>query len=98
MPSAPPFAVLFVYVALLLGVLNSVVSVLLQEISGHRYQGLKAFSLLLLTAVLENFGYRQLTVWWRLQGHLRLAPRQGGLGPHAAAGASARPRAPDLTP
>ncbi len=63
-----PFAVLFIYVALLLGVLNSVVSVLLQEISGHRYQGLKAFGLLLLAAVLENFGYRQLTVWWRLRG------------------------------
>ena len=62
------FALLFIYVALLLGVLNSVVSVLLQEITGHRYQGLKAFSLLLLTAVLENFGYRQLTVWWRLRG------------------------------
>lgn len=63
-----PFAILFLYVAFLLGILNSVVSVLLQEISGHRYQGLKAFSLLLLAAILENFGYRQLTVWWRLRG------------------------------
>ena len=62
------FAILFIYVALLLGVLNSVVSVVLQEISGHRYQGLKAWSLLLFTAVAENFGYRQMTVWWRLQG------------------------------
>lgn len=62
------FAILFIYVALLLGVLNSVVSVVLQEISGHRYQGLKAWSLLLFTAVVENFGYRQMTVWWRLKG------------------------------
>ena len=62
------FAILFIYVALLLGVLNSVVSVVLQEISGHRYQGLKAWSLLLFTAVAENFGYRQMTVWWRLKG------------------------------
>lgn len=48
--------------------MNSVVSVVLQEISGHRYQGLKAWGLLLLTAAVENFGYRQLTLWWRLKG------------------------------
>ena len=75
-----PFAVLFLYVALLLGVLNSVVSVLLQEISGHRYQGLKAFSLLLLTAVAENFGYRQLTLWWRLKGTFDWLRGKGGWG------------------
>ena len=75
-----PFAILFIYVALLLGVLNSVVSVLLQEITGHRYQGLKAFSLLLLTAVLENFGYRQLTVWWRLRGTLDWLRGKDGWG------------------
>jgi cellulose synthase/poly-beta-1,6-N-acetylglucosamine synthase-like glycosyltransferase len=63
-----PFAILFIYVALLLGVLNSVVSVILQEISGHRYQGLKAWFLLLLTAITESCGYRQMTLWWRLQG------------------------------
>jgi hypothetical protein len=63
-----PFAILFIYVALLLGVLNSVVSVVLQEISGHRYQGFRAWGLLLFTAVAENFGYRQMTVWWRLKG------------------------------
>jgi cellulose synthase/poly-beta-1,6-N-acetylglucosamine synthase-like glycosyltransferase len=62
------FAILFINVALLLGVLNSVVSVVLQEISGHRYQGFKAWSLLLVAAVAENFGYRQMTVWWRLRG------------------------------
>ena len=62
------FAILFIYVALLLGVLNSVVSVVLHEISGHRYQGFKAWALLLFTAVAENFGYRQMTVWWRLRG------------------------------
>ena len=75
-----PFAVLFLCVALLLGVLNSVVSVLLQEISGHRYQGLKAFSLLLLAAVAENFGYRQLTLWWRLRGTFDWLRGRGGWG------------------
>lgn len=65
-----PFAILFIYVALLLGVLNSVMSVVIQEISGHRYQGLKAWSILIFAALAENFGYRQLTVWWRLKGTL----------------------------
>ena len=62
------FAILFLYIALLLGLLNSIVAVVLHDISHHRYQGLKAWFLLLLTALLENVGYRQLTVWWRLQG------------------------------
>lgn len=63
-----PFAILFFYTALLLGVMNSLVSVVLHEISGHRYQGFRAWSILLFAAVAENFGYRQLTVWWRLRG------------------------------
>jgi hypothetical protein len=28
----------------------------------------KDLAILLLYAVLENFGYRQLTVWWRIRG------------------------------
>jgi cellulose synthase/poly-beta-1,6-N-acetylglucosamine synthase-like glycosyltransferase len=87
------FAILFLYVALLLGVLNSVVSVVLQEISGHRYQGLKALAILLFTAVIENFGYRQLTLWWRLRGTLDWLRRKGhwghmvrkGIGPDSRA-------------
>jgi cellulose synthase/poly-beta-1,6-N-acetylglucosamine synthase-like glycosyltransferase len=75
-----PFAILFLYVALLMGVLNSVVAVLLQELTGHRYQGLKAFGLLLLAAVAENFGYRQLTLWWRLRGTFDWLRGKGGWG------------------
>lgn len=75
-----PFAILFIYLALLLGMLNSVVSVVLQEISGHRYQGLKAWSLLLLTALVENFGYRQLTLWWRLRGTIDWIRRKDSWG------------------
>ena len=74
------FAILFIDVALLLGVLNSVVSVVLQEISGHRYQGMKAWSLLLFTAVAENFGYRQMTVWWRLRGTIDWVRGKEGWG------------------
>jgi cellulose synthase/poly-beta-1,6-N-acetylglucosamine synthase-like glycosyltransferase len=63
-----PFVLLFLVLAILLGVLNSIVAVLLEVANMHRYQGFKAFLRLMATAVLENFGYRQLTLWWRLRG------------------------------
>lgn len=62
------FAFLFLWLAILLGIFNSVVAIVLQEITLHRYQGLRAWSRLLLTGVIENFGYRQLTLFWRLKG------------------------------
>nr|WP_306672534.1 glycosyltransferase family 2 protein [Geothrix fuzhouensis] len=92
------FALLFFYVALLLGVLNSVVAVVLQEISGHRYQGLKAFGLLLFAAVAENFGYRQLTVWWRLKGTLDWIRGRGHWGHMKRQGLTAHPAPEGPTP
>ena len=41
---------------------------MLEELSFRGYGGLRDRLLLLAWAVLENFGYRQLTVWWRLRG------------------------------
>lgn len=64
----PVFAVLFLWAAVLLGLLNSMVAIVLEVQANHRYQGLSTLAKLLLTAVLENVGYRQLTVWWRLRG------------------------------
>jgi cellulose synthase/poly-beta-1,6-N-acetylglucosamine synthase-like glycosyltransferase len=49
----------------------SVGSVVLEELTHRRYPSLKDFAILLLYAVLENFGYRQLILWFRLQGYLR---------------------------
>lgn len=63
-----PFVLLFLLVALFMGFLNSVVAILLEVNGGHRYQGLGPFLKLLAAALLENFGYRQLTVFWRLLG------------------------------
>lgn len=92
------FALLFLYVALLLGVLNSVVSVVLQEISGHRYQGFKAWSLLLFTAVIENFGYRQMTVWWRLRGTIDWFRGKEGWGHMTRKGIGPAPTTPPPPP
>lgn len=83
-----PFASLFLLVAIFLGLLNSIAAVLLEVNGGHRYQGLKAFLLLLLTAILENFGYRQLTVFWRLTGIVDFLRGRSGWGRMQRTGAA----------
>jgi cellulose synthase/poly-beta-1,6-N-acetylglucosamine synthase-like glycosyltransferase len=63
-----PFALLFFLMAYGLGMVLNTLTVVLEEFSFHRYEGLRDRLLLLLWALLENFGYRQLTVFWRLRG------------------------------
>lgn len=62
------FAVLFFTIAYGLGLLISIVAILLDELSFRRYGRPADRALLLLWAVVENLGYRQLTIWWRLRG------------------------------
>lgn len=62
-----PFALLFVLVAWGYGMLLSIWAVVLEEVSFRRYRRFGDLFRLLLFASLENFGYRQLTVWWRLK-------------------------------
>lgn len=62
------FAALFFLVAYGLGLVLSVFTLLLEEVSFHRYQGSRNRALLLTWALFENVGYRQLTVAWRVQG------------------------------
>jgi cellulose synthase/poly-beta-1,6-N-acetylglucosamine synthase-like glycosyltransferase len=60
-------ALLFFVVALMYGGLYSVGAVLLEELSFQRYPSPRDLALLLSFGVLENFGYRQLTAWWRVK-------------------------------
>ncbi|HEV8304869.1 MAG TPA: glycosyltransferase [Gemmatimonadales bacterium] len=62
-----PFALLFVLVAWGYGMLLSIWAVVLEEVSFRRYRRFDDLLRLLLYASLENVGYRQLTVWWRLK-------------------------------
>jgi cellulose synthase/poly-beta-1,6-N-acetylglucosamine synthase-like glycosyltransferase len=48
-------------------VLVSVLAVLLEDLAFRRYPTLRDLALLMGGAVLENLGYRQLTVWWRVR-------------------------------
>lgn len=67
----PVAALVFVALALSTGLLISASSLLLEEISFHVYTRRGDFVRLVAAIVLENFGYRQLTLLWRLQGMWR---------------------------
>jgi len=62
-----PFALLFLLVALGYGMILSMWGILLEEIGFWRYRRAGDLFRLLAFAVLENFGYRQCTVWYRLK-------------------------------
>ncbi len=66
------FALLFVLVAWGYGMLLSLWAVVLEEVSFRRYGRPGDLARLLLYAVLETFGYRQRTVWWRLRAFFTL--------------------------
>ena len=74
------FAV-FLFLAIGLGILLSASGLLLEEISFHIYPKGKHLAVLALFVVLENFGYRQLSAWWRLLGLYRwITQREGSWG------------------
>lgn len=68
--------VVFLFLALGLGILLSASGLLLEEIAFHLYPRPKHLLILALVVVAENFGYRQLNSWWRLVGLWRWATNQ----------------------
>lgn len=69
------FALLFILVAWGYGMLLSIWAVVLEEVSFRRYRRFGDLFRLLLFASLENFGYRQCTVWWRLKAFAKVWQR-----------------------
>ncbi len=64
------FALLFITVAILLGVILSISALICEETIFRRYPTGKNISILTLFAFIENFGYRQIHAWWRFKGVL----------------------------
>ncbi|HJP60801.1 MAG TPA: glycosyltransferase family 2 protein, partial [Gemmatimonadaceae bacterium] len=62
------FAGLFYLTAYGLGTALTAFTLILEDLSFHRYNSFRDRALLFWWALLENVGYRQLTVWWRLRG------------------------------
>jgi cellulose synthase/poly-beta-1,6-N-acetylglucosamine synthase-like glycosyltransferase len=70
----------FLAVAVFLGVALSLAAVALEELSFRRYPRLKDLVRLCWLAVVENFGYRQLSSWWRLRGTISALRRRTAWG------------------
>ena len=68
---SPPAALVFLGLAIMLGILLSSSALMLEELSFHMYPRTRDILLLYLVAVVENFGYRQLTTVWRIEGLVR---------------------------
>lgn len=66
-----PEAAIFLALAVGLGVLLSTSAIMLEELSFHMYPKLSQLILLYAVAIVENFGFRQLTAIWRFQGLVR---------------------------
>jgi cellulose synthase/poly-beta-1,6-N-acetylglucosamine synthase-like glycosyltransferase len=65
---SPQFALLFFLVALGYQMFLSIWAVILEETTFHMYHRFRDFLRLLGYAIAEPFGYRQITVYWRLRG------------------------------
>src|SRR5258708_14861665 len=67
---------LFLFLAVAYGTLLSMGSVVMEEITLRRYPRLKDVMILMLFAVLENFGYRQIVTFFRAYGVLQTFRRR----------------------
>ena len=62
------YALLFMAVAYGYAILVTLVAMAIEELSFHKYLRWRDLGAIVMAAVLENFGYRQATAWWRLEG------------------------------
>ena len=88
------YATAFLTLAIGLGIGLSITAVALEEMGFRRYPNRKDLYRLIGLAVVENFGYRQLTTYWRLRGMYNLLRKKHtwgkmerrGFGPTKSAG------------
>jgi cellulose synthase/poly-beta-1,6-N-acetylglucosamine synthase-like glycosyltransferase len=62
------FMILFLNVAVLFGIMLSIAAILLEELSFSAYPRWGDISRMGIYALLENLGYRHLTLFWRIKG------------------------------
>lgn len=85
----------FLFMAIGLGLLLSASALLLEELSFHIYPRFRQLALLALVVTVENFGYRQLNTWWRLQGLYHWAcQRKSNWGEMKHKGVGKQPKLP----
>ena len=84
------YAELMFLLSVVYGTLISLAAVVLEEISYRRYQRVSDLLLLIGLGIIENFGFRQLTTWWRLKGTYDFMRGKGGWGAMTRTGFSAK--------
>jgi cellulose synthase/poly-beta-1,6-N-acetylglucosamine synthase-like glycosyltransferase len=87
----PSLAWTFFILAVMYMVLVSALAVLLEDIAFRRYPSITDLARLLAGAVLENFGFRQLTVWWRVRAFWEYLRGDLSWGAMERRGVGARP-------
>ena len=92
------FAALFFAAAYGYGLLLTMLTLLLEEIFYHRYQSWQDRVWLITWTILENFGYRQLTVLWRLRGLIKFLSGEKGWGTKERRGFTLFPKAGNPPP
>ena len=85
------YLVAFFTVSIFLGMLLSISALALEELSFRRHRHGREAARLLALAVVENFGYRQLTNVWRVLGLLDAVRGRRGWGDMPRRGLGARP-------
>ncbi|WP_252130683.1 glycosyltransferase family 2 protein [Clostridium caldaquaticum] len=65
------FFILFLAASILYGVILSIGAILLEEYTFNKYPTLRQLFKLTFYGIIENFGYRQLTVLYRIEGIIR---------------------------
>ena len=74
------FAVLFLVLAIFGGSLSSLTAFTIEVFMANRYSKLQDRLFLMLTSILENFGYRQLITYERLKGSFQVWHKKGKWG------------------
>jgi cellulose synthase/poly-beta-1,6-N-acetylglucosamine synthase-like glycosyltransferase len=62
------YALMFLAVAYGYAILVTLVAMVVEELTFHKYTRWRDLAAILVASVLENAGYRQVTAWWRLEG------------------------------
>ncbi|MGA0605375.1 glycosyltransferase [Phenylobacterium sp. VNQ135] len=84
----------FLAVSFAYGVVISVGALALEEVELRRFPNARALVILMLAAILENFGYRQINNIWRIRGTWQFLTRQHGWGNMTRKGFSSATPAP----
>jgi hypothetical protein len=92
------FAILFFALAVGVGLILSIATLLLDQAAFRRYRKAGDLGWLIAWAVAENIGYRQLTVYWRLRGLVKFMRGRSDWGAMTRKGFATKPPAAQPRP